>query len=57
MAEISVGEQGDTLSVKEEEVPSQLKRTNAGKTAGPDRVEQGLLKTCAEQFAPISVSF
>ena len=63
LAEIPVGEQGETLKVTKEEVLRELKRTNAGKAAGPDRIKPGLLKTCAQQlcsilchFLPVSVS-
>lgn len=38
------------LRVTEEEVLRQLKTTNAGKVAGPDRIEPGLLKTGGEQL-------
>ena len=53
LAEIPVGEQGETLKVTKEEVLRELKRTNAGKAAGPDRMKPGLLKTCAQQLCSI----
>ena len=53
LAEIPVGEQGETLNVTKEEVLRELKRTNAGKAAGPDKIKPGLLKTCAQQLCSI----
>ena len=53
LAEIPVGEQGKMLKVTKENVLRELKRTNAGKAAGPDRIKPGLLKTCAEQLCSI----
>ena len=50
LAEIPVGEQGETLKVTKEEVLRQLKRTKAGKAAGPDRIKPGLLKMCFMSF-------
>lgn len=52
LAEIPVGEQGETLKVTKEEVLRELKRTNAGKAAGLDRIKPGL-KTCGEQLCSI----
>ena len=41
------------LKVTKENVLRELKRTNAGKAAGPDRIKPGLLKTCARQLCSI----
>ena len=41
------------MRVTKEEVSGELKRTNAGKGAGPDRIKPGLLKTCAELLCTI----
>ena len=41
------------LKVTKENVLRELKRTYAGKAAGPDRIKLGLLKTCAEQLCSI----
>ena len=57
LAEIPVGEQGETLKVTKEEVLRQLKRTKAGKAAGPDRIKPGLLKMCAEQLCSVLCHF
>ena len=57
LAEIPVGEQGETLKVKKEDVLRKLKRTKAGKAAGPDRIKPGLLKMCAEQLCSVLYHF
>jgi len=49
----SIARDEHTLSVTEHDMRRALMRLNTRKAAGPDGICGGLLKTCANQLAPV----
>ena len=53
LVDIPMCEQGKIMSVTEDDVVRQLRKTNARKAAGPDGIKPKVLTLCAEHFCSV----